>query len=260
MRPNEALISEEVVSIQKSINHTYKTAQSYRKCFKATDAAQAKRITNVARTCIEHDIRPKMTDGSSKTELAMMHDYTTNKQIHDRIQISRRTRKRGADVFYALYVPTFIHTYLHMYLFPVVTLVISYPSNAFAPAREFQCTLLIPFAFPLHTRFFTFPCIPSCILYTYAWSGLLHLYRTLSTTLIQVAQKRRAHPGPHVWLRFCQSLAEFCSYTCCSHSCAYFLRYSGRSIGQLASDSAGVGRTWLSKYCLVYSIWFFVHV
>lgn len=117
-----------------------------------------------------------------------------------------------------------------------------------------------PFAFPLHTRLFTFPWIPSCILYTYAWSGLLHLYRTLSTTLIQVAQKRRAHPGPHIWLRFCQSPPEFCSYTCCSHSCAYFLRYSGRSIGQLASDSAGVGRTWLSKHCLVYSIWFFVHV
>ena len=157
MRPNEALISEEVVSIQKSINHTYKTAQSYRKCFKTTDAAQAKRTTNVARTCIEHDIRPKMTDGCSKTQLAMMHDYTTNKQIHDRIQISRRTRKRGADVFYALYVPTFIHAYLHVYLFPVVTPVISYPSNAFAPAREFQCTLLHSLCIPAFSHFLASP-------------------------------------------------------------------------------------------------------
>ena len=156
MRPNEALISEEV-SIQKSIDHTYKTAQSYRKCFKTTDAAQAKRITNVARTCIEHDIRPKMTDGCSKTELAMMHDYTTNKRIHDRIQISRRTRKRGADVFYALYVPTFIHAYLHMYLFPVVTPVISYPSSAFAPTREFQCTLLHSLCIPAFSHFLASP-------------------------------------------------------------------------------------------------------
>lgn len=258
MRPNEALISEEVVSIQKSINHTYKTAQSYRKCFKTTDAAQAKRITNVARTCTEHGIRPKMTDGCSKTELAMMHDYTTNKQIHDRIQISRRTLKRGADGRRVLcIVCSNIHSCIFAYVLissPRTCHIISF--QCICTHENFNAPFYIPFAYPpfhisLHPLVHP---VHICLIWFIA--PLSNAFNDVNTG----CTKRHAHPGSHIWLRFCQSLAEFCSYTCCSHSCAYFLRYSGRSIGQLASDSAGVGRTWLSKHCLVYSIWFFVHV
>lgn len=124
------------------------------------------------------------------------------------------------------------------------------------PHENFNAPFCIPFAYPpfhisLHPLVHP---VHICLIWFIA--PLSNTFNDVNTG----CTKRRAHPGSHIWLRFCQSLAEFCSYTCCSHSCAYFLRYSGRSIGQLASDSAGVGRTWLSKHCLVYSIWIFLHV
>lgn len=130
------------------------------------------------------DPRWQMDAPKQNLRWCMITQQTSKYMIESRYLDEHSKEEPTADVFYALYVPTFIHAYLHMYLFPVLAPVISYPSNAFAPTR----ISMHPFTFPLHTRLFTFPCIPSCILYTYAWSGLLHLYRTLSTTLIQVAQ------------------------------------------------------------------------
>ena len=257
------LFLRRVVSIQKSIDHTYQDRTIPQNMFQDNTCSTG--YTNDKCSTYLHRIWHWPQDDrwmlqNRTCDDVWLHNNQANTIEYNQIHICRGTGKRGGDMLVCTCI--FQHSFacLHMYVFLLicVTPVISYPSNAFAPARKFQCTLLHSLCIPTFSHFLASPRATCTHIICLIWftAPLSNTFNGVNTCCI----KLHAHPVLHLWLRCVQSLAEFCSYTCCSHSCAYILRYSGKSIGQLASGSAGVGRTWLSKHCLVYSMWCFAYI